>query len=264
MKRCLKLCGVGVFFSAAMLVLAASVSADISVVQQVKLGGNVGPESYTRMLQVKGLKMRVEARKGSETYITIYDLEAGTRYRLDAKRKEAFVADLGSESEDWQEGLLMKNMRREIKATGKKVEINGIACDEYTFDLQVPTRPYHLKQMLAHDGGTACVSQAVPNGNEFTNFVHEAQKRGYLRAAAACSPTYSAIGAYFYGDEPNAVVLSSDAKSASVYGPLPLSNGLMFTTWTLKILSIQQDPLPEDIFQIPTDWKVKKEQRRVR
>jgi len=35
----------------------------------------------------------------------------------------------------------MKNMRRVITLTGKKAEINGIPCDEYTFDLQAPTWP---------------------------------------------------------------------------------------------------------------------------
>ena len=48
--------------------------------------------------------MRAEFNHGSETYIYIYDLEAGRKYRLDPKRKEAFVADLASQSEQWQGG----------------------------------------------------------------------------------------------------------------------------------------------------------------
>jgi len=73
-------------------------------VQQVKTDGNMVTDSRTRILQVKGLKMRAEFNHGSETYIYIYDLEAGRKYRLDPKRKEAFVADLASQSEQWQGG----------------------------------------------------------------------------------------------------------------------------------------------------------------
>jgi len=66
-------------------------------VQQVKHNGAALTESHTRTLQVKGLKMRMESRRGSETYTYIYDLEAGKRYRLVPKHKEVFVAELAAQ-----------------------------------------------------------------------------------------------------------------------------------------------------------------------
>jgi len=113
--------------------------------------------------------------------------------------------------------------------------------------------------MIFHDTGTVCVSQTVPNGNEFANFVHEVQNRGYLASAAACSPTNSPVGAYFYGEEPNVMVLSAKTKSA--YEGVLVPHGMILTESTMKIVATQPDPVPEDIFQIPSDWKVKKDSR---
>jgi serine/threonine protein kinase len=38
-------------------------------------------------------------------------------------------------------------------------------------------------------------------------------------------------------------------------------HGMILTESTMKIVATQPDPVPEDIFQIPSDWKVKKDSR---
>ena len=144
--------------------------------------------------------MRVESKHGSESHVYIYDLVAGKRYRLEAKQKIAFVMDLGAEERRRLIGVpLFENLRRVIKPTGKQLEIGGMACDEYIFDLQAPTRPYQGISYVLHDSGTVCVSQVIPGGVDIANFVHEAQKRVFLVAAAVCSPTGRRLCRIFMG-----------------------------------------------------------------
>ena len=106
------------------------------------------------------------------------------------------------------------------------------------------------------------MSQTIPSGVEFTHFVHEAQKRGYTSVAAYCSPSESALGAYFYDEQPNLLVLSAKTKSATD-GVLGVSSGMLFVESSLTVVAISSDLIPEDAFQIPSDWKVKKDSQPV-
>ncbi len=235
------------------------VRADITVTQHGKRGGVAPNEVWTRKLRIKGLKMRVDALYGKETHITIYNLETGKRFRLNPQRKEAFVLDLAPLSEHLRGSVKPKNLARVIHPTGKKTESLGTSCDEYTFDLQAPTAPWHGMNAILHDTGTVCVSQNISSGFEFTNFVHEAKKRGYTAAAAVCSPTYSSIGFYFYGDEPNVMVLSAKTESAFEGGPVFGLQGMTSVESTMSVTEINSEPILDEEFQVPADWKIKKD-----
>ena len=253
LSRCDRL---GAYIGLVILILPATSHADVSVTQQAKSSGNGPSGGWTKSFRIKGLRLRLESQHGSDTSVYIYDLEAGKRYRLDPKRKEIFVDDLESRGLQWRSGLLMENRRKVIKSTGGKTIVGGRECDEYTFDLQAPTRPSHGIQEILHDTGTVCVSQTIPGGAEFTRFVQEAQKRGYISAAAVCSPTTSPVGAFFYGEQPNVVVLSSKSESAYDGGPLHSMTGV---ETSVTVTAIDSDPIPDEAFQIPLDWKTKKE-----
>lgn len=247
-----------VYFAAALASLPFAVLADTSVVQQIEHNGAALTESHTRTLQVKGLKMRAESRNASETYASIYDLEAGKRYRLDPKHKEVFVGDLAAQSKEFEDVWLVRNMQKAFKPTGKKAEFGGQACDEYLFEMQAPGERFHGRQAFLHDSGAVCVSQSIPSGAEFANFVHEAQKRGYTSVAASCSASDSPLGAYLYDERPNLMVLSAKTKSMSKGVPSK-PNGMVFIETTMTVVAISSDIIPEDAFRIPSDWKVRKD-----
>lgn len=229
---------------------AAPSQADMSMVRQSKQGGIV-PGKGTSTVRIKGLKMRIDSTRDGENYVFIYDLESGKEYWLYPNRKEVSVRELKSSSDYMKGHLLPDKLRRVIKATGKKAEIGGVSCEEYTFDLQVPSAPSRGMSVVQHDSGTVCVSQTIPEGVEVTNFVHEAKKRGYTVAATALSPTQSPIGSYLYGPEPNVMVLA--AKTESEVEGL----GIMTTITNEVIVSdIKSGPIPDEDFQIPADWKL--------
>src|SRR6266849_6600441 len=109
--------------------------ADITVTQNGKQGGVAPNEAWTRKLRIKGLKMRVETLSGKESHVSIYDLETGKRFRLNPQRKEAFVLDLAPLSEHMRGRVIPTKLARAIHATGKRTEIMGTSCGEFTFDL---------------------------------------------------------------------------------------------------------------------------------
>lgn len=240
--------------------LPACLSADVSITEQGTRRGSVPKAAWTRTLRIKGLKMRVDYDLGSGGDVYIYDLEAGKRYRLDAQKKEAFILDLPAESERSKVSLMFQSLRKVIKSTGKKLEVGGLACDEYTFDLQVPVRslPQGLG-MILHDHGRVCVSQVIPSGVEFASFVHEIRKRGYLPAVSTCSPSDSPIGTFFYGDQPNVLVLSVKSESVFEVDPQIAIGVTSWVEFTKALVAVNSDPIPDEIFQIPADWKVKNE-----
>lgn len=233
---------------------------DVTVTQHGKLGGTAPNEVWTRKLRIKGLKMRVETLYGKKTrVIKIYDLETGKRFRLNPQRKEAFVLDLAPLSEHWRGRVIPKNLARAIHPTGNKTESLGTSCDEYTFDLQAPLAPSDRMNAILHDTGTVCVSQSISSGVEFTNFVHEAKNRGYTAAAAVCSPTVSSIGFYFYGDEPNVMVLFAKTESAYEGGPGGILHGITTVENTMSVTEISSDAIPDEEFKVPADWKIRKD-----
>jgi hypothetical protein len=236
------------------------VSADVTVNQQGYKFGDRSVALWTRTIQVKGLKMRADFRKGSQRAIRIYDLVAARRYLLDPAKKVAFELDLRKDRDVTKDQIDLKQLRRLIQATGNKDEINGIACDEYTFDLQVPIHYSLGFSILKHDFGTVCVSQSLQPGIEFTNFVREAIKRGFNVPAGICSPTEPGIGHLFYGDQPNVMVLSAKAMSDYLNnaGPGGFNQKIRIEN-DMAVASIQSDPIPDETFRVPADWKIKKQ-----
>jgi len=231
--------------------------ADVSMTKHVKTGGIVSGE-WTSKLRIKGLKMRIDTTENGDNHVFIYDLDSGKAYRLDPKHKQVIVVDLKSASEHIKGGLLPDKLRRVIKETGNKREIGGISCDEYTFDMQAPTAPSRGGTFVQHDSGTVCVSQTIPEGTEVTNFVLEAKKRGYTVAIGALSPSQSAIGPYFFGQQPNVMVLAASSES-NVNGPGTELGAMTNVTTTFTMNDINSDAIPDEDFQIPPDWKQKKE-----
>ena len=241
-------------------VAAFSVRADIRVSQNVTEILGKATRAGTRTIEIKGLKMRLETGQGTESRVTIYDLESGKRFRLSTSSKEVFELDLGPVSKRWKEGIVQSKMHRLIRPSGGKYEISGLPCEEYTFDFQAPiSLDGHEPKQIAHDSGTVCLSQNIPAAAEFASFVHEAKRRGYILAVAILSPTFSPIGSYFFGEELNVMVLSAVTKLG--YDSYPGAQNSRSTaieeTWT--VTEIRSDSISDEHFRVPPDWKLKRD-----
>jgi hypothetical protein len=201
--------------------------------------------------------MRIDTTTNGKALWSIYDLISGKAYHLNPERKEVVVVDLKSASEHLKGGFSTDKLRRVIKETGMKKEVSGMSCDEYTFDLQAPNLAPQGMAFIQHDKGTVCVSQTIPEGLEVTNFVLEARKRGYIYAAGELSPSQSSLGPYFFGQQPNVLILAASSESR-VDGPVMDVGAMTDFTSTTSIGEIKSDPIPDEEFQVPPDWKQKK------
>ena len=233
--------------------------ADTTLVEQGVASGRQPKTAWTKTLRIKGSKMRVDSNNGSETHVYVYDLEAGKKYRLDEKKKQVFVTDLAKEGERMKGTIMLQSLRKVIKPTGRQLIVSGLACDEYTFDLQAPSPLWHGANMILHDHGTVCVTQVIPAGKDVMDFIHKARKRGYLSVQIDFGPPVSPIGPSFYGEQANALVLSSTAGSEYEGGILLDVGGLDSVDTRMTVTSINTEPLADGVFEIPSEWKMKKE-----
>jgi hypothetical protein len=244
-------------FSLMIVCSAIQMRADVTVSQTGKLTGAVA-EEYTKKIRVKGLKMRVDSLPGKESRVLIYNLETGKKFRLDAVRRVAFVSDLVPFNRQADGGVVTAKIVRSISPTGKQSEVMGKSCTEYTFELRIPHALSSGGSTLERDSGTVCVSQSLAEGLELTNFVHEAKRRDYAQAAASLTPTNTTVdGIYFYGDEPNVVVLFAKTRTIFEHGLTVALNSMPPLENTMKVTEINSDAIPEEMFQIPVGWKIK-------
>ena len=240
--------GIGVL-SLMILASVAALRADVTIWERDQQGGNVPAELVIRKLKIKGLKMRLETRRGSTAFISIYDLESGKRIRLDPKQKVAFVADLKALSEQQLSQIVVKDLRREVRSTGAKGEFQGAACQEYNFELDTRWRTAHGSLL---DSGTVCISESIPGGAEFANFVDEAFRRGYPTVAAACSPLHSLAGDRLYGADLRGIAFSSKTESRFI-------GGLGLTQNTMNVTEVNIFSVPNEEFKVPANWKIKQD-----
>ena len=79
---------------------AVSVSADVRITEHgtMSLQSKQSSEkrAWTKTIEIKGQRMRLESGEGAESRGTIYDLDSGKRFRLAPSSKEVLVLDLGA------------------------------------------------------------------------------------------------------------------------------------------------------------------------
>lgn len=233
--------------------------ADTMVVEQGAASGRQPKTAWAKTVRIKGSKMRVDSDNGSETHVYVYDLEAGKKYRLDEKKKQVFVTDLAKDGERMKGKVMFQSLRKVIKPTGRQLTVSGMACDEYTFDLQAPSPLWHGMNVILHDHGTVCVTQVIPAGKDVNDFIHEARKKGYLSVEMDFGPSASPIGPSFYGEQANVLVLSSTAESDYEGGVVLDVGGAGSLDTRMTVTSINVEPIADRVFEIPADWKMKKE-----
>lgn len=232
------------------------VLADVRVKERITFNDLHGSREMNRTIEIKGLRMRIEDETSGA--VMIYSVEAGKRFRLDTPKKELFVMDLLSASKHMEEPVAQKKLSRDLRPSGKEFRIAGQRCDEYTFELRAPYRPGAAPLTNLWDRGTVCVSTVAAVGNDFSSFIREAMKRGYIRAVVPISPTLSPIGPYFFGQDTNLFVLGARTQSSFESEQIPPPRIPLIERKAI-ITEIRSDMISDKDFQIPVDWKLRKD-----
>jgi hypothetical protein len=236
--------------------MAIPIFADVRVKERLTFKDLHGSREVNRTIEIKGLQMRIEDEASAT--VMIYSVEAGKRFRFDAPKKEVFVLDLLSASKDMEDAVTQKKLSRELRPSGKKSRVAGQDCDEYTFELQAPYHSGGAPPTHLWDRGTVCVSSVAAAGSDFTSFIREAMKRGYVRAVMPISPSLSPIGPYFFGQDTNLFVLGARTESSFKSEQIPPPR-IPPAERKAIITEIRSDMIPDEDFQIPVDWKLGKD-----
>jgi hypothetical protein len=229
--------------------------ADVRIKERLTFKDSKTSHEMNRTIEIKGLQMRIEDE--SSGTVMIYSVEAGKRFRFDAPKKEVFVLDLLSASKHMEDSVEQKKLSRELRPSGKKSKVVGQDCDEYTFELQAPYLSGRAPVTHLWDRGTVCVSTTAA-GSDFSNFIREAMKRGYARAVLPISPSLSPIGPYFFGQDMNLFVLGARTESSFKSDKIPPPT-IPAVERKAIITEIRSDMIPDEEFQIPVGWKLRKD-----
>jgi hypothetical protein len=253
---------------------AASVSADVTVVQRITMEGQAaammqGTSLPTMTMRIKGRKSRSEIEMNGQTMSTIADLDSGQIIVLDAARKTATVTTAASMAAAMKDAP-MPSIDMSMNATGKSQTINGQVCDEQTFSMAVglgemagqmqmsPEAAETLKDVKIRMNGSFWVAKTAPGAAEFIAFTRVAVDSKLLAAMLGGIPGMDRM-----------------MEAASSLTGLPYLTRMTMTfegshpmvemmkqmggfTVEQRVQSVSTDPLPDDLFRIPEGYTIEK------
>jgi hypothetical protein len=208
-----------------------------------------------RILRIKGSKLRLDTGRESEPFVTIYDLGAGAEIVWDSKHKHGEIHDLLKQSAAARHQVPTNRIRISIQPTGNHKILLDRKCGEYAFDLGARATwqgSTSYEQLI----GTMCISEGSPESKEVDDFVELARKQGIVFGVQDVNSPDARLRTelYFYQGVVRGLVLARSERT-ELAGGNGSSSPLQ---WTLEVESIDTQPIPDELFVIPTDWKAKK------
>ena len=176
---------------AAVLFCSAALRADVTIVQTTTVeggmaamaaqsGANMNPKMTTR---IRGMQSRTDVDAGTVAVSTIVDLTTKQVIVLNAMQKTATIANVtpppaGTPAQPTTTG---PTVDAAIKPTGKSQVIDGIKCDEYSFNTSVdmstmapanapPEAAAAMQGIKMVMNGSMWVAKEVPGAEEYLAF----------------------------------------------------------------------------------------------
>jgi hypothetical protein len=235
--------------------------ADMTITEHTsgQAGGRKGEGQ--RITSIKGSKIRIEAKGGNETSVTIYELEAGKKTTLKTKEKEAEVLDFTVQSANAERKVPAQSIQSTIKPTGQHKEILGKNCDEYEFNIRVPVfKDLDVTLVMT---GTAYVVKEIPESKDYAEFADQAQKRGLILGLVSDNPAFIALAraqteVFRLVGQLRGLALTTESNIKFEGG---VGAGILNKTGsgqrTSDVTALNTDPIPDELFAIPPGWKVR-------
>jgi hypothetical protein len=245
------------------LLCVQSASADVTITEHLVAKG-AGPNyEWNRTIKIKGSKMRIESQHEKETFVTIYDLEAGQEMMLQPRRKVASVFALAEETGKLQR--TQKFVKSSIQPTGKSKQVLGMNCEEYKYDVYAPDAQHlyagHLIASVQRDSGTVCIARDASASKDFADFAHQLKDHGYIPGSISDQSRIQTDTALFLLIASlDGFVLEHTAKTeigggsgVGLYGT-DISSERFSTVTSVSIESV-----PNVEFRVPDGWKIRKD-----
>lgn len=243
----------------AVAALARPASADITIKEAISKKAGEEKVQAERTIFVKGLSMRVDARRGDDLRSTIYDAATGRIILLNPGKRRAEIHDAAEVSTGVERKLPSDRVSAELTPTGQSRELLGVPCEEYTF---VVTAPIGAKSdVLFSLRGTVWIAKRAPGVEEYLSFARAAERsqfvfgdfestRAVLALVRGQTELYRRIAAL--GGVPYAINLAFkfDGTGMAIAIANKMASGTTYTAAT----AVDTKPLPDDLFTIPQGW----------
>ncbi|MGH9160650.1 MAG: DUF4412 domain-containing protein [Vicinamibacteraceae bacterium] len=245
--------------------MATAASADVTVTATtVGKGGLAKALSGDSVTYIKGGKMRADSTSGDRKQSTIVDLDAQQMIVLDHGKKEATINDLQDVQATLQK-ITADEMKVSLKPTGNSKQIAGQSCDEYQLEMAVPMSVEGSTPMSISTTGPACIVKNAPGAKDYENFYLKAAEQGFILSGdpsqAQRNPGHARSMTEMYRQMAKLGVPYEMEMNVKIggEGPMAALMGKMgAVSFTTTVKSVTEDPLADDLFIVPSDYKVKK------
>lgn len=242
--------------------LAAPALADVTVTAQV---AGKGGESQS-ITYIKGLKMRSDSSVLGTPTTTITDIEAQKFISINHKKKEVTVYDMAQFRQDLDKNMKTGPIEASLKPNGQTKDFAGRACTGYDMAMALPMvmgqGGPEMSMMMA---GPVFIAKGAPGSADYARFHNAAAEKGFIMSdprAAKANPSqtkgltqlYKAMGDT--GGIPYYMEINVKIEGG---GPMAgMMNKMMGgAAFTQTVTAVSTDPVPDDKFTPPADYKVK-------
>ncbi len=211
---------------------------------------------------IKGSKMRTETPQlGGKS--TILDAEAGRLIVLDHKKRQAEVTDVRDVSKAMNQ-VSNADIQSSVEPTGRTQQMLGRLVKEYQVTIRIGIAPIPDQRIDMVMSGPAWIAPDSPGRQDYAHFYLAAAEKGLFfgdpeAAKAQPGPAKGLTTLYKLLAEAG-VPYSMDMQVKFEGGGMlaAMMSKMGGSSFSSKVTEISVEPLSDDLFEIPADYKVKK------
>jgi hypothetical protein len=258
-------------------VLHADVTVTSTMTVEGAAPGMAGPAKNPRMvMRIKGLKARADVETNGVTQTSITDLVAKQMVVLQHGQKTAQVYGTAGPAVSAMPKFKMPKIDASTKPTGRSRTISGAQCDEYAVTMAMnmadfsgapgmgPEAAEMLKDVRMVIDGSMWIAKSGPGVSDFVAFQRAATEGNMAAAFGVVVPGQQAGGIdrllKALSGTPGLPYLTELQLKVEGSGPMvdamKQMGGMKVRN---SVTSVSTEPISDDQFQIPADYKVVKQ-----
>lgn len=271
------------------LTSTAGLRADVTVTNTMTFTGPmaamIGGGTPQLVMRIKGTRARMDVDMMTQKMSTVMDIDAKQVTLLQHALKTAQVMDIAQMAASLPPGASMPKIDGTVEPTGRRQDINGQSCSEYTYSMTLdmanmasmanmtagrgsqqlpPGAAEMFKDLKMTMTGSVWVAKEGPGVAEYVRFTKAAQGGmmpfspfggGGMPAAPGMEEMMRAFS------QLDGMAYQTDIET-SFEGTSPMLDmikAMGTMKITTKISNISTEPVPDDLFQIPADYTVTKQ-----
>jgi hypothetical protein len=258
---------------------SVSLYADVTVTSTVSVQGTGGPVALGNMqprmvMRIKGSKARADIDLNGQTMSSITDVAGKQIILLRADQKTAQVmtpANAGAAA--GMPPMRLPKVDATSKRTGQSRTIDGVPCEEYAISMKVnmaemsgspqmpPEAAAMLKDVRMIMTGSMWVAKSGPGVAEYASFQKAAAAANLAGFVGGAIPGLGASGldrmmTAVSGTEgiPYLTEMNMTVEGSGQMVEMMKQLGNM--KMTNKVTAVSTDPIADDLFAVPADYKV--------